>query len=66
MPLFKTALTAAGNGVHALRCVRAPLDGAGRAAVYLGGGDGSVRCFTGRGFDWLCAAEARLPARVRA
>ena len=69
-PLFKTALAAAGNGVHAL-CVCPKLasaggggGGSGSAAVFLGGGDGVVRCFVGRDFDWLCTAEARLPARV--
>lgn len=63
-PLFKTALVAAGNGVHAVRPVRAPVDASGRAAVFLGGGDGSLRCFVGRDSDWVCTAEARLPDRV--
>jgi hypothetical protein len=35
-----------------------------RCAVFLGGGDGVLRCFVGRDFDWACSAEARLPARI--
>ena len=62
---YKTALLASSNGVHGLLTVRAPLDAeTGRCAVYVGGGDGSLRCFIGAGLDWVCTAEARLQGRV--
>ena len=62
---YKTALLASSNGVHGLVTVRAPLDAeAQRCAVYVGGGDGSLRCFVGQGLDWVCTAEARLQGRV--
>jgi len=58
---YKTALLAASNGVLSLLPVRAPIDEhSGRAAIYVGGGDGTLRCFTGSGLDWVCTAEARL------
>ena len=63
-PLFKTALVAAGNGVHALLISKTSIDASGRAALYVGGGDGTLRCFVGRDADWVCTAEARVPARV--
>ena len=51
--------------MHGLITVRAPLDAeTQRCAVYVGGGDGSLRCFTGQGLDWVCTAEARLQGRV--
>jgi WD40 repeat protein len=60
--LYKTALLAGSNGVHSVLPVRAPVDG--RVVLYVGGGDGALRCFTGRELEWGCTAEARLQGRV--
>lgn len=62
-PFFKTALVVVGNGVHALLLTKANAGG-GRSALFVGGGDGTLRCFMGRDADWVCTAEARVPARV--
>ena len=77
-PLFKTALVASSNGVHAVCCARGAAAAAAAAAgggggggpppstsaVFLGGGDGLLRCFIGRDTEWVCTAEARLPSRI--
>lgn len=56
--LYKTALMASGNGVHSI------IGGKHGGVCYVGGGDGSLRCFVGRDLDWSCTAEARLQGRV--
>jgi hypothetical protein len=66
-PIFKTALVASSNGVHAVCCARVPPGGGGGgggAAVFVGGGDGLLRCFVGRDAEWVCTGEARVPARI--
>jgi cilia- and flagella-associated protein 52 len=61
---YKTALLASSGGVHCLTSVKASIDSSGRTAIYVGGGDGSIRCFTGVGLDWVCTAETRTYGRV--
>ena len=61
---YKTALLASSGGVHCIVSVRSSIDSTGRTAIYVGGGDGSIRCFTGVGLDWVCTAETRTYGRV--
>lgn len=63
-PLYKTALLAASNGVHAVVSTKAPIDGTGKACLYVGGGDGTLRCFVGKDLDWACINEAKLQGRI--
>jgi WD40 repeat protein len=59
--MYKSALMAASNGVTALTGPTGGEGGRDGVVVYVGGGDGSVRCFVGRDAAWTCTAEARMP-----
>ena len=63
-PLYKTALLAASNGVHAVISAKAPLDASGKTCLYVGGGDGTLRCFIGKDLDWACINEAKVQGRI--